>query len=152
MKNPFIGLLKGKTVFVGVGNRLRGDDGLGPAMVQKLKGSSDCPCIDAGEAPENHVGPIVREQPDTIVIIDAVHLNDEPGVYSILHEEDIARTGFSTHTLSPHLFIRRLRETANADILLLGVQPLDLKFGEHLSPPVERSVQELAILLSEACR
>jgi hydrogenase 3 maturation protease len=152
MNNPFTGLLRGKTVFVGVGNRLRGDDGLGPVIVLSLREATDCPCIDAGDAPENHVGPIVRERPDTILIIDAVHLNGEPGAYVILHEEDIARTGFSTHTLSPHLFMHRLREMVNADILLLGVQPLDMKFGEHLSQPVEAAVQELVLLLTEACR
>jgi hydrogenase 3 maturation protease len=152
MNNPFTGLLRGKTVFIGVGNRLRCDDGVGPAIIEGLRRTTDCTCIDAGELPENHVGPIVRERPDTVLIIDAVHLNDEPGAYEILREEGVAQSGFSTHTLSPHLFIRRLREMVNADIMLLGVQPLDVKFGEHLSQPVEAAVQKLVLLLTEACR
>ena len=151
MHNLFTDLLKGKTVFVGVGNTLRGDDGLGPFMVELLKERGVSSCINAGEVPENYFGNIVRENPDTVVIIDAVQLFYEPGAYRVLSEEEILETGFSTHTLSPVLFMRRLREVIDGDIFLLGIQPLHIEFGEGLSHEVEQSLHELVRMIVEAC-
>jgi len=39
--NPFTSLLNGKIVFVGIGNSMRGDDGLGPVLVERLKDKVD---------------------------------------------------------------------------------------------------------------
>ena len=39
---------KGKVVIVGIGNLLRGDDGFGPALIERLSGNVEARCIDAG--------------------------------------------------------------------------------------------------------
>ena len=84
MQNPFTDILKGKTVIVGIGNSLRGDDGLGPELILKLQGKLKAVCIDAGNSPESYTGKIVKENPDTILLVDAVHLNLPPGQYRLL--------------------------------------------------------------------
>ena len=83
MTNLLHGRLRGKTVIVGIGNSLRGDDGFGPALVQRLQGRVRPVCIDAGVAPENYLGRIVKEQPDTVLLVDAAHLGLEPGIPSV---------------------------------------------------------------------
>ena len=56
-------IFKGKVVIVGVGNVLRGDDGLGPVFVERLKSKVGVPCINAGNAFENYMGCLLYTSP-----------------------------------------------------------------------------------------
>jgi len=53
-------------VFVGVGNRMRGDDAIGPALIDLIKGRVPH-AIDADGAPENVTSAIRRLEPAVIV-------------------------------------------------------------------------------------
>jgi hydrogenase 3 maturation protease len=143
-------VFKGKVVFVGIGNPLRGDDGFGPLFVQKLQGQVSAVCLDAGNAPETFTGKIIREKPDTIVFVDAVHLGLPPGHYAVLGKEDLLKTGFTTHDLSPHLLIQYLESQIKADIYLLGVQPKSADFGAEMSEEVLRTLDVLLKKTREA--
>lgn len=142
-------ILKGKVVIVGIGNTLRGDDGFGPALVEKLAGKVNAVCLDAGSAPENHTGKIVKEKPDTILLVDAIHLGLAPGKYEILKKDQILKSGFSTHDISPHMFIDYLEKQTKADIYMLGVQPENLSFGQEMSASVKRALNEITALIKE---
>ena len=144
-------IIKGRTVFVGVGNELRSDDGIGLLIIEKLRDMIDCPCINAGQVPENSFGPIVKERPDTVIIIDAVQLFTKPGSYQLLTEMDIQHTGFSTHTLSLSVFMQYLSEASDADVYLLGIQPRSTEFGQGLTPQLEDSLDEIVNLIVEVC-
>ena len=62
-KFPFLlsDIKKKKVVLLGIGNILKGDDGFGPALVHELEGKVPITCIDAGPAPENYAGKIIKE-------------------------------------------------------------------------------------------
>ena len=141
-------ILKGRVVVLGVGNPLRGDDGFGPALIDRLKDRTDAVCLDAGTAPENYLGAIVKEDPDTILIVDAVHLNRAPGQVDILTKDDIAQRGFTTHDISPRLVIEYLEQQTNAGIHMLAVQPESVAFGAGMSASVERTLAAMCDLLS----
>ena len=111
-------LLKGKVVIVGIGHPLRGDDALGPCLVKRLEGHLDALCIDAGSAPENYLGKIIKASPDVVLFIDAVDFNKEPGYYKILEQEEILKTGLTTHDLSPRMLIEYLTGDPGADIFV----------------------------------
>jgi hydrogenase 3 maturation protease len=147
--NIFTQILKGKVVFLGVGNILRSDDGFGPALIEKLKGNTEAICIDAGTAPENYAGKIIKEKPDTIVIFDAAHLDLAPGEFDILKKDEIVRSGFTTHDQSPSMFIEYLENETEADIYMLAVQPENVSFGEEMSDSVQKAIEEIALLLKE---
>ena len=134
---------KGKIVIVGIGNPLRGDDGFGPAFIQGIGEKVSYPCIDAGSAPENYIGKIIKGEPDTVLIVDAVHLDLAAGEYRFLKKSEILECGFTTHDLSPHLFIDFLEKETKADIYLLGIQPKNLSFGDEMSQPVKKALEEL---------
>ncbi|MBD3277109.1 MAG: hydrogenase maturation protease, partial [Candidatus Aegiribacteria sp.] len=70
--------LRGRVVFVGIGNLLKGDDALGPKLVEELA-SKGLKTVDAGTTPENYIGKVASMEPDTVVLIDAVHLDSKPG-------------------------------------------------------------------------
>ena len=63
--NPFAHILQGKVVIAGIGNTLRGDDGLGCYLVNRLKGRIHALCIDTGPTPENYVGKMTKEDEAT---------------------------------------------------------------------------------------
>ena len=149
MNNALKEILKGKVVIVGIGNTLRGDDGLGPALIARLRGKVKAVCLDAGSAPENYAGKIVKEKPNAILIVDALHLDKRPGEYEILKKDDIARCGFTTHDISPNMFIEYLKEETGADIMILGIQPGNLKMGNELSEPVKQTLDKIGEELIE---
>ena len=115
-----------------------------------MNGKVKAACINAGGAPENYTGKIAKEAPDTILIVDALHLGRAPGEYEILKKEDILKSGFSTHDISPHMFIEYLQEQTRADIYMLGVQPKSVDFGEEMSPEVKKTLEEITDLIKNA--
>ena len=140
--------LKGKVVILCIGNIERGDDGLGPHLGRMLKGKSPYEVIDAGVAPENQTGVIARSKPDTIVIVDAVYFEGEPGDIKIFSGEDLGSGKISTHDVSPKLLIEYLKESTGAAIYVLGIKPQSNKFGQGLSPCVEKTLNRLINSLS----
>ena len=149
MENRFTGLLKGKVIIIGIGNILRGDDGFGPLLIEKLVGKVDAHCIDAGTAPESYIGKIIKERPDTVLILDAVHLDRPAGEYDILRKSDIIKTGFTTHDISPGLFIEHLENETRADIYMLGIQPARLSLGEEMSEEVKTALDNITEQITE---
>jgi hydrogenase 3 maturation protease len=139
----FDNILRGKVVIVGIGNIMRGDDAFGPVFIQNITGKVDALCIDAGSAPENYAGKIAKQSPDTILLVDAVHMGIEPGGYKVLDKGEISETGFSTHDASPNMFIRFLENETDADIYLLAVQPKDVSFGSDMSMAVDKALNIL---------
>jgi len=148
--NPFKSIINGKTVFLGIGNILRGDDGFGPILVEKLKGRINAVCINAENTPENYIGKIVKENPDTIIIIDAVHINLEPGQFEIINPLHLLNTGFSTHDISLVKLIKYLKLEINSKIYLLGIQPGSLRLGDGLSENVKNALRLLESMIIEA--
>lgn len=150
MENKLRNLLIGKVVIVGLGHPLRGDDALGPYLVKCLEGHIDALCIDAGSAPENYLGKIIKASPDVVLFIDAVDFDQAPGFYRILEKEEILKTGFTTHDLSPRMLMEYLSAGTKAKIYLLGIQPQDLQLGQELSLPVQKAASQLERLIKEA--
>ena len=47
-------------------------------------------------APENYLEKIVKTQPETVLFIDAINFNGDPGEVRIFNPEEIAAGGLST--------------------------------------------------------
>ena len=149
-KNPFIEILKGKVAIFGMGNLLRGDDALGPLLVNKLQGKVNAECINAENAPEKYIGKVIKLAPDTLIIIDAVHLGMSSGKYRLLRPEKLTGVGFSTHDIPLPDLVEYIKTEIDVEIYILGVQPEQLVLGESLSDPVKKTIQTLENLLIEA--
>ncbi|MFH1594658.1 MAG: hydrogenase 3 maturation endopeptidase HyCI [Candidatus Omnitrophota bacterium] len=145
MKKELKDILKGKVVIVGIGNVLKGDDGFGPALIERLNTTGvDATCIDAGTSLENYFGKIAKEDPDVILIVDAAHLELNPGECAILESEDILRSGLTTHDISPKMFIDYLKDHTRASVYMLGVQPESISLGDEMSATLGRSLGNIA--------
>jgi len=138
--------LKGKTVIVGMGDKMKGDDGAGcfaAEILQKEMHKSSIKVINAENAVENYLGIIEEFKPDTVVIIDAADFGGNPGDIKIMGREEIAETTSSTHTFSLPLIIRHISSETGAKCTVIGIQPKTTAFGEELSPEVHNSVLRL---------
>jgi hydrogenase 3 maturation protease len=138
------GVSPDRVVFVGVGNRLRGDDAIGPALIDLLKNRVPH-AIDAGSAPENATSAVKRLKPRAVVFLDAAGLGDvPPGQARVVEAGDMEKLGASAHHISLDVVMEYLKEATGADVFLLGVQPERIGEGEHISPSLRRPLKELA--------
>jgi hydrogenase 3 maturation protease len=132
-----------RLVIVGIGNFLRSDDALGPELVRRIAGKIGAVCIDAGSAPENYLGRIVKEKPDTLLLVDAVDMGLSPGDYRILEPSEIVDSGVSTHDVSLKLLVDFIMGEIDCGVYIIGVQPETVRFGETVSEPVAHTLYEL---------
>jgi len=126
---------------LGVGNDLRGDDGLGSLLAKGLKGKVKGIIFDGGGTPENYIGKIIKERPDVVLIVDALDMGGNPGEVTMWRAEGLSGEEFSTHHLSLPLLASVIKSETGAEIYAIGVQPMRTSFGEGLSPPVERALE-----------
>jgi hydrogenase 3 maturation protease len=142
--------MRGRVVLFGIGSLLRSDDAAGPLIVERLKGRVKASCINAENAPERFFGEALRARPDTLIIIDAVHLGAEPGSYRILRPDELTGSGITTHDIPLGDLLRLFTKEIGMDIWILGIQPERLEIAEGLSSRVQKTVDELEKLLIEA--
>ena len=139
-----------KTVIVGIGNILKGDDGLGLLVCQKLQSAKiSAKVIDTGTVPENYIQPIVKQAPQNLITIDAIDSGVSPGTISIFEPHQLSSFAFSTHILSPHLFIEMICSQIDVGVYIIGIQPEQTQFGQVISAEVDKTIQLLARVLSE---
>src|SRR5271157_5475175 len=138
-----------RTLILGIGNPLRGDDGLGPALIKRLQGKGGAVMIDAGDAPENHLFAIAKANPQAIVILDTARLGSQPGQVALVEVDDLVMSEATTHNAPLALFTKSLRSLTSADLFILAVEPEDLGIGTRLSPGVGETLDCLAQLFEQ---
>jgi hydrogenase 3 maturation protease len=137
-------MMTGKVVIACVGNRLRADDGVGPLIAGLIKETPDLKVVDCGETPENYLGVIIREEPDRVVVIDAVFLGGEVGEVRAIRKEELAEGGYSTHMPTLSLFTDFVESQIDTRTYFIGIQPGTIVFGEKMAPEVEKAARDLA--------
>lgn len=125
--------LKLPCVLVTAGNDIAGDDSLGPLIAEALSEGFALPVFQGGLAPENLLGPIIQRNPRTVLLIDAVHLGASSGSIRLLGADELCEVDFTTHAMSPRLFLEQIQSHTMADVYLLGVQPGNCDLGAPLS-------------------
>ena len=143
-------ILNGKVMILGVGNTLRGDDSAGPLLIGQLKGKVGVALLDCGEVPENFLGKIAENQPDSILIIDAVNLGMSPGTVAILEWDKLEGISLSTHHASLQLFINCVKADTKGNVLVLGIQPKSTDFGSEMSDEVKETLSILQHIILKA--
>ena len=145
-----------RTVIVGIGNVLKGDDGAGSLVCQQLSGKVCAEIIDAGTVPENYIQPIVEKAPQNLLVIDAMDFGASAGTINIFKPEQLSSVVTSTHTLSPRLFAQVVcqnikdRDPAKRepDVYFVGIQPAQTQLGELVSSQVSKAIQQLSHVIT----
>jgi hydrogenase maturation protease len=139
-----------RTVVIGLGNPLMGDDGLGLAALETLRADYLVPpeveLVDGGTWGMNLLPTI--EDATHVILIDAIDVGLPPGTPVRLARAELPR--YLATKISPHqvdlrdvLALAELRGTLPADTVALGLQPTRVSLGTALSHPVRRRLGEL---------
>lgn len=147
-----------KEMVLGIGNILKGDDGIGIYIAEKVnkylkeanftEAKSEVITIDCGTTPENYTSVIRKHNPDTLILVDAADMGLSPGSYRIIPPERIEVMHFSTHIMPLSVFISYVSECCG-EVVLIGIQPDKMEVGTALSSKVQRSGDMVAKLIIE---
>jgi hydrogenase 3 maturation protease len=136
-----------KTVIVGIGSELKGDDYAGVAVAKQLEKylqlsekRPDVKVLIGGNAPENLTGEIKRFKPSHILIIDCADLGKKAGAIGFIDPEKIGGASMDTHRLPIKMFARYLFSCIECRIIIIGIQPETLGFNLPVSVEVGKSI------------
>lgn len=136
-------------VILGIGNILKGDDGAGPLVCQRLEAAKvSAGLIDAGTVPENYIQRIIKKAPQSLIVIDAIDFGAEAGTIKIFEPGQLNSIVISTHTLSPRLFVDMIRRSIQVDVYFVGIQPAQTQLGQSVSAAVSRAIEKLSAVLA----
>jgi len=133
-------------LLLGIGNDLLGDDGIGPYIADNLI-HPDWITINAGIVPENFIGPVKKQNPDRIVIVDAVEMGLSPGAIRLIPPDFISDCGIGTHQLSLTVIVNQLQSLC-PDVMLIGIQPDSLNPDTALTDSVREAAEYLLKVIS----
>lgn len=132
-----------EVVALGLGNRLRRDEGLGVCALERIQERYTLPSavrlVDGGTLGLDLLAYV--EGARRLLVLDATLTGGEPGSLLRLAGDDIpAYLGAhgSSHDIGlPDLLaVTRLRGTAPDEVVILGLQPETIELGWELSPAV----------------
>lgn len=139
-----------RCLILGLGNPLRGDDGVGPRVVAELlrRGlPNGVEAVDGGTVGLDLLH--LLEGWERAIIVDAALLGRNPGEYIRFTPEEAHLVGslvsLSSHTagLADALALARALGQRLPDIVIYGVQPERMDWEEGLSPAVEAALPRL---------
>lgn len=139
---------------LGIGNPMRGDDALGVEIVRLMrrKVTRNVSLLDCEIVPENFVGEVEAFQPTHVLLVDAAEFQGAAGDVRFVSPENVAGITLSTHMISLSLLARIIQDRTTANVMILGVQPKVLEFGEGLSPELEKASTRISRVLLKVLR
>jgi hydrogenase maturation protease len=146
------------TLILGLGNPLRGDDGVGPRIVEDLTRRG---LPEGVEALDGGTGGLdllqVLEGWKRVVVVDAADVGRGPGEFIRFTPEEAhlveVANPFSLHNagLGEALALAKVLRQTLPEMVIFGVQPEQVGWGQGLSQAVEAALPALAdAVLEEA--
>jgi hydrogenase 3 maturation protease len=133
-----------KILFVGIGNLLKRDDGVGVYISKKIKNREGISALTVEVSIENYIGKINSLNPDYLVLIDCTDTKSKAGTYRLLDVSQVQDLTFNTHNIS----LKRLKEFFTMPVFILGIQPEKIDFGENLSYLVKENADSIVKLIN----
>lgn len=122
-----------KVLFVGIGNILRCDDGVGARVIEAVKDKVFFDTLIVNECFENYIGRISKIDYDLIVFLDAGEFKED-NYFKLLNKESLRSVSlYSTHDCSLDLNIKYLKNFKNFDIVILVIKGVNFDLCDNLS-------------------
>lgn len=128
-----------RILFVGIGNLLKTDDGVGVYISSGIRNTSRISALTVEVSIENYIGKINSLDPDILVLIDCVDMKSSPGYCKLMQVSQIEDLTFNTHSIS----LRRLSDFFKMEVYLMGIQPEKVDFGENISYIVKEEADKI---------
>lgn len=137
---------------IGIGSPIRGDDAVGLEVVDRL---GEYPLegvllLKTETVPESFTGVLREFKPTHILMVDAAHLDEEPGEAMIIPSQMICDVCISTHKLPLTVLSNYLEGTMGAKVTLIGIQPRSIAFGTSMTEELKAAARGIAETLYEA--
>ncbi len=150
-----------KTIVLGLGNPLMGDEGIGQAVIKKLQTRQtefpNAEFVDAGTGGMNILHLIAGK--DKAVIIDCALMQTAPGTIKRFTPEQVQSVKKLTHRSLHEADILKVIDLAGQlgqcpdEIVFFGIEPQALELREKLSPALNDRLDEYAEQVAkELCR
>ncbi len=146
------------TLVYAAGNPLRGDDGVGAAVVEELRRCIEDPDVELVDGGTSGLeAALVFRNRRRIIIVDAADLGAAPGTVrkfvlypSELESRPVHPNSLHAAGLFDALALAAVLDTLPREITLFGVQPRSLDYEAGLSDEVRVAVAGLVELVSRA--
>lgn len=138
--------LRGRVLVAGVGCRGRGDDAFGPLLAEKLRSLGWTEALDCGDRLEDFTFDIAQDNPDVVLVADAVDMGASAGQAALLKVSAVSSDSGRTHDASLGVVLEYLGSRTGAEIRLLGVQPSRFN-GADMSPEMNETLQLVVVAL-----
>ena len=143
---------------IGLGNNLRGDDGVGPALINALEKKnlgSDFNLMDVGADAFTVLEHLLEKEP--VIIVDCARMGKNPGEIVKIPIDPanlaVADGSISLHGYSLAEVIKIAAKTGPlAPGSIIGVEPEAIEFNTDLSPVVMGKISELVNLVIEEAK
>lgn len=144
-------ILKKKLAVLGVGSELRGDDGVGPYLSEKLSSfnGESFLSINGDLVPENFTRDLRKFRPDNIIIIDAAFMGKSAGDIEIIRINELTGISFSSHSMPLSVLGKYLSQEIGANIYILGIQAINIDFGSEISLEVREAADKIFEIIKE---
>jgi len=136
------------TLILALGNPLRGDDGIGAAVLEALPNlPPDVTVLDGGTPGLDLV--LRLQGHDRVIILDAADMGEPPGVWRCLTPESVRgldpqlRGNLHAAGLAEALTLGEALGILPPEIRILGIQPATIDWSPGLSPEVARVIPEV---------
>jgi hydrogenase 3 maturation protease len=156
MENELFNLLSGskKVAILGIGAQFLTDDAIGLAIAEKLQllyhHKKNVKIYMGYTAPENLTGEIKKFHPDSLIMLDAADLGEEPGAVRIVDLTNTDAMSFTTHKLPIKFTAEYLAMETGCKCIMIGVQPKCVTDGCVLTPSVCSAVDKVAGLMKKS--
>ena len=142
----YFGVRPRRVVIVGVGNPIRGDDAVGPRIIELMKSKpiDGVLLLNTESVPEAFTGKVEKFKPTHVLLVDAANFRGMAGETKLINGEQIGGQAVSTHSLPLNIFISYIEKSLDLSVLLLGIQPVSIGLGEPLSDPVKATAVSVA--------
>ncbi len=132
-----------RTLILGIGNLLLGDEGVGVHIARTLLGQQlpeNIVVVEAGTAFLDALPEI--EKADRIIIVDAMKAGEAPGtVYRVPFEECVIPESIaSLHEFDMSRILYMVDRKTPPEVVVFGVEPETIDWGTELSPAVQGAV------------
>lgn len=130
---------------IGLGNILRGDDGIGPLLAQKINEKRLPPNVKVYDLGTGGLKILhVLKDLKKVIIIDTVRFNGKPGDHIFFKPNEVKSLKNDKGQHNPDLFnlleISKNLDEAPETILIFGIQPGRISNASVISPEVKSKI------------
>lgn len=137
-----------RIAFLGIGNDLRTDDGLGLFIVNGITTKHpDIFLENVGSVPEAFARSLAEFGAERVVLVDAADMRKPVGHVELVTKERIGGISLSTHSMPLSFLMQYMEDQTGGEAIILGVQPQNIMFGEGLTPEIKKVSRKLISMI-----